>query len=304
MIPRIVFMGSPEFSSNILNSLVKDYPVVGVVTQPDRPAGRGRKLTAPPAKDLAETLNIPYIQPEKLKNPEALEQIKKWQPDLIIVAAYGQILRTSILDLPKLGCLNVHASLLPRWRGATPIQAAILHGDEFTGISIIKMDEGVDTGPILQKSRISIDPLDNGISLSEKLSEIGGRLLLEVLPKYLENNIQLISQDESAATYAPMIKKEEGLLDFSKSALELERKIRAYYPWPGSYFFLKGLPCRVIKAEIVKSASLRISEHGILDGFPIIGTSMHALMILELQPAGKKRMAGNEFLRGYHEWIN
>ncbi len=254
MIPRIVFMGSPEFSSTILNSLLKDYPIVGVVTQPDRPAGRGRKLTAPPTKKLAETLNIPYIQPEKLKYPDALEQIIKWQPDLIIVAAYGQILRANILNLPKLGCLNVHASLLPRWRGATPIQAAILNGDEFTGISIIKMDEGIDTGPIFQQSRIPIDPLDNGISLSEKLSEIGSRLLLEVLPKYLKDNIQPVSQDESAATYAPLIRKEEGLLDFSKSALELERKVRAYFPWPGSYFFLKGLPCKIIKTGILKSS--------------------------------------------------
>lgn len=302
MIPRIVFMGSPEFAVTVLEKLSEKYPVVGVITQPDRPAGRGRNLTPPPVKELSLSLRIPYIQPERLKESNALDQLKNWNPDLIIVAAYGQILRRNVLEMPKFGCLNVHASILPRWRGATPIQAAILHGDKLTGVTIIKMDEGVDTGPILSKKEVQIDSMDTGLTLSQKLSVAGAQLLLDTLPGYTEGSIHPQPQDESHATYAKLLRKEDGLLDFSKSAEELERKVRAFNPWPGTFFDLQGAPCKVIRAGVVTSCSLEAGEHGSKDGIPLIGTSMHALSLLELQPAGKKPMAGDQFLRGYRGW--
>jgi methionyl-tRNA formyltransferase len=177
MKPRIVFMGSPEFALPIIQELWKNYPIVGIVTQPDRPAGRGRILTPPPVKQLALELGLEFIQPEKLKEPAAQEKLQSWQPDLIVVAAFGQILRKSVLELPQYGCINVHASLLPRWRGAAPIQAAILNGDERTGITIMKMDPGVDTGPILRQDSLEIRSDDTAESLSNRLAPIGARLL-------------------------------------------------------------------------------------------------------------------------------
>ena len=178
-------MGSPDFALSTLRALHENYPVVGVVTQPDRAAGRGRELKPPPVKTLALELGIPVIQPEKLREPEAMEQLRAWSPDVIVVAAFGQILRQDVLDLPKFGCINVHASLLPRWRGAAPINAAILHGDEETGITIMKMDAGLDTGPILTQRSVRIQPDETAGSLFETLSQLGADLLLETLPGYI-----------------------------------------------------------------------------------------------------------------------
>jgi len=186
---RIVFMGSPDFAIPSLNVLAENYTVVGVVTQPDRPAGRGRDLTPPPVKVLAQQHGLPFIQPDKLRQPEALEQLRLWHPDLIVVAAFGQILRTEVLDLPKWGCLNVHASLLPCWRGAAPVQAAILHGDDQTGITLMRMDPGVDTGPIISQRALSILPQDTAGSLGKRLAVLGAELLIETLPAYLNGQI-------------------------------------------------------------------------------------------------------------------
>ena len=186
MTPSTVFMGSPDLALPILQALAAHYPIVGVVTQPDRPAGRGQALTPPPVKVLAEKLALPVIQPRRLREPEAMERLRSWAPELIVVAAFGQILRPEVLDLPRYGCINVHASLLPRWRGAAPIQAAILHGDADTGVTIMKMDPGVDTGPLLSQRSLPISPQDTAASLSEKLSALGAELLLETLPAYLK----------------------------------------------------------------------------------------------------------------------
>lgn len=231
---RLVFMGSPDFAVPTLRALAAQYAVVGVVTQPDRPAGRGMTLTPPPVKLVAEELRIPLIQPQKLRQPEAVQQLKDWNPDLIVVSAFGQILRPEVLDLPRQGCINVHASLLPRWRGAAPIQAAILAGDAQAGVTIMKMDPGLDTGPMLSQRAIPIDAEDTGGSLLQKLSHLGGELLLETLPGYISGEIQPQPQPETGSTYAPMLKKEDGLLDFTRPAAELERKIRAFQPWPGT----------------------------------------------------------------------
>ncbi len=217
MMPRTVFMGSPEFALPTLKALAERYPVVGVVTQPDRPAGRGNVLTPPPVKVLAQQLGLEVFQPEKLRTPEAKEKLRSWNPDLIVVAAFGQILRQEVLDLPPFGCINVHASLLPRWRGASPIQAAILHGDTVTGVTIMKMDPGIDTGPILAQRTVTIQPEDTAGSLSERLAQEGASLLMEVLPDYLEGRLHPQPQPEEGATYAKMLSKEEGNLRFEES---------------------------------------------------------------------------------------
>src|ERR1051326_976946 len=212
---RVVFMGSPDFSLPTLKALAQNYEVIGVVTQPDRAAGRGRELKPPPVKVLAQEFSLPIIQPEKLRQPEALEQLRLWNPDLIVVAAFGQILRKDVLDLPRFGCINVHASLLPRWRGAAPINAAILAGDEETGVTIMRMDVGLDTGPILAKRSIRLQPDDTAGSGFQTLSTLGADLLIETLPRWIAGEIQPQAQDDSLATYAPMLKKEEGKLDFT-----------------------------------------------------------------------------------------
>jgi methionyl-tRNA formyltransferase len=300
--PRIVFMGSPDFALPTLRALASHFHVVGVVTQPDRPAGRGRVLTPPPVKILAESLGLPVIQPERLRQPEAFAQLQAWKPDLIVVAAYGQILRQNVLDLPSYGCINVHASLLPRWRGAAPIQAAILHGDRETGVTIMKMDAGVDTGPILSQRREPIYPDDNAESLGKRLAELGAQLLLETLPDYLEGKLRPQPQDENLATYAPMLKKEDGYLDWHQPAEFLARKVRAYAPWPGAFLNYAGGPLKVLKAHAVASETLAPGQRGVLENQPALGTIQGCLVLDEVQPAGRRIMSGQDFLRGARDW--
>ena len=299
---RIVFMGSPDFSIPTLSGLIKNYDVVGVVTQPDRPAGRGKKLKSPPVKELTLEESIPIIQPKQLKDEGVFEKIKRWAPDIIVVVAFGQILRTNILELPTYGCINVHASLLPRWRGAAPIQAAIYHGDSETGVTIMKMDSGIDTGPILSQRSIEIYPGESAESLSERLSILGSGLLIETLNGYLEGAIIPHTQESENATYAPMIKKEDGKLDFHKSAVELERQIRAYYPWPGSFIKLDVDRIKIINAKPEMSLNYKPGEMGIYESFPVVGTTHGALLLQTVQPEGKKQMSGDVFLRGYRKW--
>jgi methionyl-tRNA formyltransferase len=305
MMTRIVFMGSPDFAVPALTSLAAHYPIVGVVTQPDRPSGRGMTLTPPPVKVRAQELGIPaVIQPEKLKQPEAIQQLQDWNPDLIVVAAFGQILRPNVLDLPKHGCLNIHASLLPRHRGAAPIQAAILAGDAETGITIMKMDVGLDTGPMLRQRAIPIGVDDTGGSLFEKLSKLGGELLLETIPDYISGKLTPQPQPEVGATYFGMIKKEDGLLDFTHPAVELERRIRAFHPWPGTFMLWNNAPLKIHKAHVVKDGSTETGKQVVADGFPAVGTADGLIVFDELQPAGKKNMPGKDFLIGYRGWEN
>ncbi len=298
---RIVFMGSPDFAVPTLRALAAHYPVVGVVTQPDRPAGRGNQLTPPPVKIVAQELGMEILQPEKLRTPEAFAQLQAWNPGLIVVAAFGQILRPNVLELPPYGCINVHASLLPRWRGAAPIQAAILAGDKETGITIMKMDAGLDTGPMLSQKAIDILPSDTGGSLFQKLSALGGELLLETLPRYLGGGLQPQPQPVDGSTYAPMLKKEDGLLDFTRPASELERLVRAFSPWPGAYMTWKDAPLKIHKAH-TQAGKREPATHTIVDGLPAIGTADGLLVLDELQPAGKKPMPGKAFLAGVRDW--
>jgi methionyl-tRNA formyltransferase len=304
---RLVFMGSPEFSVPSLQALSAHYNVAGVVTQPDRPAGRGQTLTPPPVKALALQLGLPVIQPQKLRLPEAMQQLGDWKPDLIVVTAFGQILRQEVLDIPPYGCINVHASLLPRWRGAAPINAAILHGDQQTGVTIMRMDAGVDSGPLISQRAIAIQPGETATSLSERLAALGADLLVEALPGYLSGELPPQLQDISQATYAPMLKKEDGELDFKLSAMELERRVRAFQPWPGSFTFWQGSPLKVLRACCVfdpeREAGLAPGEHTISHGLPAICTAQGLLVLEELQPAGKKCMEGKIFLQGARNWL-
>lgn len=298
---KIVFMGSPDFAVPVLQAIAQHYQVVGVVTQPDRPSGRGMQLTPPPVKVAAQELGLEVIQPEKLREPWVIEKLQSWAPDLIVVAAFGQILRANVLELPRYGCLNVHASLLPRHRGAAPIQAAILAGDHETGITIMKMDAGLDTGAILSQRSIPISASETGGSLAAKLAQIGAPLLLETLPGYLAGQIQPQIQAQEQVTYAGMIKKEAGALDFSRPAPELERKIRAYQPWPGTFLVWKGAPLKILQAHVA-AGSAQPGEHLRLEGLPAIGTAGEVLVLDMLQPAGKKPMPGRAFLAGARDW--
>ncbi len=302
MINRIVFMGSPDFAVPALLQLARIYPICGVVTQPDRPSGRGLTLTPPPVKVAALELGLPVIQPEKLRAaPDALQQLQDWAPDLIVVAAFGQILRANVLELPRYGCVNIHASLLPRHRGAAPIQAAILAGDAETGITIMKMEAGLDTGPILSQQSIPISAQDTDGSLFDRLSALGGQLLVETLPGYLSGAIQPRPQVEEDMSYFGMIKKEDGLLDFNLPAVVLERKVRAFSPWPGTYLPWNGGALKVQRAH-VEAGNASPGQRLIWDGLPALGTVAGILVIDELQPAGKKPMPGKAFLQGGRDW--
>jgi methionyl-tRNA formyltransferase len=273
-----------------------------VVTQPDRPAGRGGALKAPAIKEAAIRLDLPILQPEKLRQPEAVDRLRAWAPNLIVVAAYGQILRPEVLDLPKFGCINIHGSLLPRWRGAAPIQAAILAGDAETGVTIMKMDPGVDTGAILSRRTIPIAPEDNAGTLFAKLAPLGANLLIETLPRYLSGELEPQPQPEDGITYAPMLKKEHGRLDFTQPAIVLERRVRAYNPWPGTWYDWRGAPLKILRARVSTEKSPGVDCRLIVEGYPAIGTGEGILLLEEVQPAGKKPMPGKAFLAGARDW--
>ena len=301
---KIVFMGSPDFALPTLQLLADHYSVVGVVTQPDRPAGRGRRLKAPPVKKLAQKLELAIIQPRRLSQSEAVEQVQTWAPDLIVVAAFGQLLGPEILELPPHGCLNVHASLLPRWRGAAPINAAILHGDTEAGITIMKMDPGLDTGPIISQRAIPIGPQETAGSLFNKLAPLGAELLIDTLPAYLRGEINPQPQDEAQATYAPKLSRSDGKLDFDQPAKQLARKVRAFHPWPGTYMRWHGDRLKIHQAHAISATSPGVgvlSEH---ECFPAVGTSAGMLVLDKVQPACKKAMPGDAFLRGARDWAD
>lgn len=296
-------MGSPEISVPALKALAEHYDVVGVVTQPDRAAGRGKKLVMPAVKEAALALNIPVIQPERMKVPGTFEQLETWAPDLIVVMAFGQILRRNVLELPRLGCLNAHASLLPRWRGASPIQAAILNGDTVSGVTIMQMDPGIDTGPMLKSRELAIAPDDTTITLSEKMAELAADLLLETIPAYAEGTLLPQPQPEEGACYTGMISKEDGILDFTLPAQNLEWKIRAYNPWPFASFEMNGDFFKVYRAHVMENPEkLAPGTRTTVKGVPAIAAADGLLVLDELQAPGKKAMPGKAFLSGYRNW--
>ena len=296
-------MGSPEIAVPALKALAEHFDVAGVVTQPDREAGRGKKIVMPAVKEAALALNIPVIQPERMKVPGTIEQLQAWDPDLIVVMAFGQILRKNVLELPRLGCLNAHASLLPRWRGASPIQAAILNGDTVSGVTIMQMDPGIDTGPMLKARELPIEPYDTTVTLSAKMADLAADLLIEVIPAYADGTLLPQPQPEEGACYTGMIRKEDGLLDFTQSAEQLVCKVHAYNPWPCAAFEINGETFKVYQAHTASfRENLQPGTRTVYNRLPAIAAADGLLVLDELQAPGKKAMPGKAFLAGYRNW--
>lgn len=300
---RIVFMGTPEFAVPSLAALLtSEHSVVGVVTQPDRPKGRGQELAASPIKQLAVQHKIPILQPLKMKDPAFLDALSSWKPDLIAVTAFGRILPKVILDLPPRGCVNVHASLLPKYRGAGPIQWALIRGERETGITTMLMDEGMDTGAILLQERVPITPDDTAGTLSSKLAGIGGRLLIDTLARIQNGTVTPHPQDQSQATMAPLLKKEDGLLDWTLPALELANRVRGLSPWPGAYTYFGEDRWVVWKASVLDRSVARVLPGTIVDATKeglAVATGDGTLRIMEFQPANSRRMSVAQYLTGH-----
>lgn len=298
----IVFMGTPEFSVPALWSLCGAHRVIAVFTQPDRPVGRKQELQASPVKQAALVHHIPVYQPEKLRKSEEAEILATLQPDLIVVAAYGQILPQSVLDIPKYGCINVHASLLPRWRGAAPIQASILAGDAQTGITIMMMEAGLDTGPMLRSEPVDITPTETAQTLHDKLSKVGARLLIETLDDYLKDKITPTPQPEDGVTWAHQIEKEHGRIDWSKSAVEIDRQVRAFTPWPGTFTDWEGQTLKIIAGR-PSEGNAEVGQVVKQDAGAAVGTSRGIFVLSHVQLSGKKAVSIEEFLRGHGNFI-
>ncbi|MCL4464532.1 MAG: methionyl-tRNA formyltransferase [Chloroflexi bacterium] len=317
---RLVFMGTPDFAVPVLEQLLADGHEIGlVITQPDRSVGRGRRLSSPPVKAVAQKHGLAVLQPGKLREPDVLEALRSVRPEVIVVAAFGQLLPTAVLDLPPLGCLNVHASLLPRWRGAAPIPAAILAGDDISGVTIMLMERGLDTGPVLTQARESIEPRDTAAMLGGRLAQLGARLLAETLPRWAEQQIAPRPQAEAAATYAPRLRKDDGLVDWNLASVDIWRRCRAFNPWPVAFTRWQGKSLRILAA-----APLLASNPDRLPGtvgvmaatdargatrYPeLLPTAGHllavtaadgSLALLAVQPEGGRVQTGEEYARGH-----
>ena len=295
---RVVFMGTPDFSVPALERIATEHEVVAVVTQKDKPKGRGMSVSYTPVKESALKLNIPIYQPDKVKEESFVEELKDLNPDVIVVIAFGQILSNDILTLPKYGCINVHASLLPKYRGAAPIQWAVIDGEEKSGVCTMKMDEGLDTGDIIDVDEITLDPKETGGSLFDKLAKLGGELILKTLQNLEFGKATFIKQDDSKSTYAKKMTKELGHIDFTKDAESIERLIRGLNPWPSAFTYLDGKVMKIWDADVVDAGGVPgtvISEDK--DSF-VIATGSKALKVNELQIEGKKRMKASDFLNG------
>ena len=303
---RIIFAGTPDFAARHLDALLtSEHQIVGVFTQPDRPAGRGKKLMLSPVKILAEEHNIPVFQPASLRQAENQQQVADLNADIMVVVAYGLILPKAVLAMPRLGCINVHGSLLPRWRGAAPIQRALWAGDARTGVTIMQMDAGLDTGAMLVKLTCNIEPEDTSASLYNKLAELGPLGLLETLQQLATGSTQPETQDESLVTYAEKLSKEEARIDWSLSAAQLERCIRAFNPWPMSWIEIDGQPLKIWSAAVINTSVtakpgtiLSVSKQGIQ-----VATGEGILNLESLQPAGKKAMSAQDLLNSRREWF-
>lgn len=291
-------MGTPDFSVPALEEIAKHHEVVAVVTQKDKPKGRGQEMAFTPVKESAVKLNIPVLQPEKVKDGEFVETLRELNPDAIVVIAFGQILSKDILDLPKYGCINVHASLLPKYRGAAPIQWAVIDGEEKSGVCTMKMDEGLDTGDIIDCEEIELDAKETGGSLFDKLAVLGGELILKTLDKLEFGNAHFVKQNDDESTYAKKMTKDLGEIDFTKDAVSIERLIRGLNPWPSAFTHLDGKVLKIWDADVVEGEGEPgevISEDK--TSF-VVATDDGALKINELQLEGKKRMKTSDFLNG------
>ncbi len=307
---RIIFMGTPEFAVGTLEALIHSrHEVVAVVTQPDKPKGRGKAMQFPPVKEIAVKYGIPVMQPEKVRVPEAVEELRSYNPDLIVVVAFGQILPKSILEMPRYGCVNVHASLLPKYRGAAPIQWAVINGEKESGITTMMMSRGLDKGDMLLKCKVTLDEKETGDSLHDKLAALGGPLLLETIDGMEAGTITRIVQDDSLSSYASMLTKQMGKIDWTKPAAELECLIRGLNSWPSAYTTLNGKTVKIWDADVVLAEDGEPGEVIAVDKTRlVVKAGEHALSIRSIQPEGKKRMDIDAFLRGYgaslHEKLN
>lgn len=299
---KVLFMGTPDFAVHTLKEIVQaGHEVIGVVTQPDKVKGRGGKVSFPEVKEAALKLNLPVYQPVRVKEPDFIQKVRDLNPEVIVVAAFGQILPKNLLDIPPYGCINVHASLLPKYRGAAPIQAAIINGEKETGVTIMYMDVGLDTGDMILQEKITISEDETGGSLSEKLGILGAKLLVKTLDMLKGGTAVRIPQDNTQATYVKMMDKEMGNIDFTMPAIYIERLIRGLDPWPSAFTRLNGKNLKLWKAKVVEYQSdakpgevVEVNK----DSFMVM-TGKDALMITELQLEGKKRLSTGEFLRGY-----
>lgn len=311
---RIVYMGTPEFAAVALDAIVKEHEVVAVITQPDKPQGRNRKLVPTPVKVKAQAYDIPVYQPVKIREEESVQMIRDYNPDVIVVAAYGQILPESILNIPKYGCINIHASLLPKYRGAAPIERAIIDGEVMTGVTTMYMAKGLDTGDMIEKAEIPITGEDTGASLHDKLAEAGATLILTTLAKLEAGTVTRTKQDDAQSCYAAMLTKELGRMDFTRPAVELERLIRGLNPWPCAYTTIDGKNVKLYKAEVINlDAQMRqmLQEKSeqtltftpgeiveVAKKYFVIACGEGALRVRNLQPEGKKAMDTSAYLNG------
>jgi len=305
---RVLFMGTPDFAVPVLNALVRSgYEVCAVVTQPDKPTGRRQRLTSPPVKVAAQALGLVVLQPVRVRQPEALQEIAALQPDVIVTAAYGQLLPQALLDIPRVGCLNIHASLLPRWRGAAPIHRALLAGDTTTGVTIMEMVLSLDAGPIVAQESMDIYPTDNVEALHNRLAALGADMLVDVLPRYLDGELPLRAQPEEGVTYAGKITAEDERIDWNQSAVAVFNQIRGLSPWPVARTSYNGQPLKVWDAQLPKEAPPEFP--GQTDPMPpgqVVFTGKEVLVkcrpgwlqLIQVQPAGKRSMAAADWLRG------
>jgi len=292
-------MGTPQFAVRVLEACLDAGQVVTCVTQPDKPKGRGQHPTAPPVKLFAEARGIPVLQPMKIRDPPLIEKLDQLSPEVCVVAAYGKILPEALLALPRHGCVNIHASLLPKFRGASPIQWAIAVGERATGVCLMKMDPGMDTGPVLACREVPIGPRETYSSLERTLGDLGAELIRQYLPLYLRGECAPVPQPKEGVSYAPQLKKEDGRLDFTRSAAELERRIRAFDPWPGAFTTLKGEMLKVHRAELGTGQG---ASGEVLNAGPRgleVACAEGSLLLLEVQPEGRRRMSAGEFLAGH-----
>jgi methionyl-tRNA formyltransferase len=299
---RAIFFGTPDFAVPCLRAVSEITEVVCVMTQPDRPAGRGMRLKPPAVKVCAQELGLEVQQPTKVRTAAFAESLRALSADVAVVAAYGRILPSAVLTAPRLGCVNVHASLLPRWRGAAPVHWAIVHGDETTGVCLMQMDEGMDTGAVLACDPTPIGPDETAGELSSRLSQMGGDLLTRELPRYLAGELESTPQNDAAATKAPLLKKEDGRIDWASPAVTVHNRVRGMSPWPGAHCFLDDERVKVHRTHVVSEQG----ESG--DGGTVVRADSHGIEVAcepglvavdELQPAGRRRMSAEQFLAGH-----
>lgn len=299
---RVIFMGTPEFAVPSLEALLKsDDQVIGIITQPDRPKGRGQSLTSSPIKHIAERERLPLLQPTKMKDPGFLDALRAWKADLITVAAFGRILPPVILNLPPRGCINVHGSLLPKYRGAGPVQWAIINGETETGVTTMLMDEGMDTGAILLQERLLINVEDTAGTLSTRLAELGGRLLIKTITLLKAGNLVPRQQDHSQATLAPLLKKEDGVIDWAMSATAIANRVRGLTPWPGAYTFAGKERWTIWRTEAIAEQvnGLPGTVTQVTKDAVHVATGNGVLVLREVQPANRRRMTVSDYLAGH-----